>query len=146
MNSNGHKGKIRTLVCGSRFGQFYLEAVKALPEQFELVGLLAKGSERSRQCAARFGVPLYTDAAQLPGGIDLACVVLRSGVMGGGGSELALALLERGISVLQEHPVHHKDMAACMKKPGNATCITRSAIYTRICRQCAASQFAPGRC
>ncbi|MEK5023508.1 bifunctional Gfo/Idh/MocA family oxidoreductase/class I SAM-dependent methyltransferase [Paenibacillus sp. FSL M7-1046] len=116
MNSNGHKGKIRTLVCGSRFGQFYLEAVKALPEQFELVGLLAKGSERSRQCAARFGVPLYTDAAQLPGGIDLACVVLRSGVMGGGGSELALALLERGISVLQEHPVHHKDMAACMKK------------------------------
>lgn len=116
MNSNAHKEKIRTLVCGSRFGQFYLEAVKALPEQFELVGLLAKGSERSRICAARFGVPLYTDAAQLPEGIDLACVVLRSSVMGGSGTELTLALLERGISVLQEHPVHHKDMAACMKK------------------------------
>ncbi|MBY9080394.1 Gfo/Idh/MocA family oxidoreductase [Paenibacillus sp. HN-1] len=115
MSDKGHNGTIRTLVCGSRFGQFYLEAVKALPERFELAGLLAKGSERSRQCAARHGVPLYTQLDQLPGDIDLACVVLRSGVMGGDGTELALALLESGISVLQEHPVHHQDMAACMK-------------------------------
>ncbi|WP_432774812.1 bifunctional Gfo/Idh/MocA family oxidoreductase/class I SAM-dependent methyltransferase [Brevibacillus gelatini] len=108
--------KLRTVVCGSRFGQFYLEAVRALPEQFELVGLLAKGSERSKQCAERFGVPLYTDVAELPDDIDLACVVLRSTVMGGQGTKLALELLGRGIHVISEQPIHHKDLAACLKQ------------------------------
>ncbi|MDK8183096.1 bifunctional Gfo/Idh/MocA family oxidoreductase/class I SAM-dependent methyltransferase [Paenibacillus sp. UMB4589-SE434] len=106
---------LRTIVCGSRFGQFYLEAVSALPEQFELVGLFAKGSERSRKCAERYGVPLYTELDQLPEHVDLACVVLRSGVMGGSGTEIALELLARGIHVIQEQPVHHKDMAACLR-------------------------------
>lgn len=107
--------KLRTLVCGTRFGQFYLEALRALPDQFELVGLLAKGSERSKQCAERCGVPLYTEIDRLPGRIDLACVVLRSSVMGGSGTELSLKLLERGIHVIQEQPVHHKDLAACLR-------------------------------
>lgn len=111
---NGNR-RLRTVVCGSRFGQFYLEAVKALPDQFELVGLLGKGSERSKHCAERYGVPLYTEADQLPDNIDLACVVLRSGVMGGSGTELSLKLLARGIHVLQEQPVHHKDLAACLR-------------------------------
>ncbi|MGG4444026.1 bifunctional Gfo/Idh/MocA family oxidoreductase/class I SAM-dependent methyltransferase [Brevibacillus fortis] len=107
--------KLRTVVCGSRFGQFYLEAVKALPEQFELVGLLAKGSERSRQCAERNGIPLYTDVNQLPPDIDLACVVLRSTVMGGHGTELSIQLLAKGIHVISEEPIHHKDLALCLK-------------------------------
>ncbi|MFS0554778.1 Gfo/Idh/MocA family oxidoreductase [Brevibacillus sp. 179-C9.3 HS] len=108
--------KLRTVVCGSRFGQFYLEAVKALPDQFELVGLLAKGSERSRTCAKRYGIPLYTDADQLPSDIDLACVVLRSTVMGGNGTELSIQLLEKGIHVISEEPIHHKDLALCLKQ------------------------------
>ncbi|TKI54144.1 methyltransferase [Brevibacillus antibioticus] len=107
--------KLRTVVCGSRFGQFYLEAVKALSEQFELVGLLAKGSERSRQCAERNGIPLYTDVNQLPADIDLACVVLRSTVMGGNGTELSIQLLAKGIHVISEEPIHHKDLALCLK-------------------------------
>ncbi|ERI11047.1 bifunctional Gfo/Idh/MocA family oxidoreductase/class I SAM-dependent methyltransferase [Aneurinibacillus aneurinilyticus] len=107
--------RLRTVVCGSRFGQFYLEAVKALPEQFELAGLVAKGSERSRKCAERYGIPLYTEVDQLPANIDFACVVLRSGVMGGNGSELSLKLLARNIHVIQEQPIHHKDLAACLK-------------------------------
>lgn len=108
--------RLRTVVCGSRFGQFYLEAVRALPEQFELAGIVAKGSERSRLCAKRHGVPLYTDVDQLPADIDLACVVLRSGVMGGSGTERSLQLLARGIHVIQEQPVHHKDLALCLKQ------------------------------
>lgn len=107
--------RLRTVVCGSRFGQFYLEAVKALPEQFELVGLLAKGSERSRNCAERYGIPLYTDVEQLPADIDLACVVLRSTVMGGNGTEMSLKLLARNIHVISEQPIHHKDLALCLK-------------------------------
>ena len=107
--------RLRTVVCGSRFGQFYLEALKALPEQFELVGLLAKGSERSKKCAERYGISLYTEVDQLPDNTELACVVLRSGVMGGHGTELSLKLLARGIHVIQEQPVHHKDLASCLR-------------------------------
>ncbi|OAJ73335.1 thiazolinyl imide reductase subfamily [Brevibacillus sp. SKDU10] len=107
--------RLRTVVCGSRFGQFYLEAVKALPEQFELVGLLAKGSERSRNCAERYGIELYTDIEQLPDDIDLACVVVRSTVMGGNGTEMSLKLLARNIHVISEQPIHHKDLALCLK-------------------------------
>ncbi len=107
--------KLRAVVCGSTFGQFYLEALKMLPEAFEPAGLLARGSQRSKKCAAYYGVDLYTDAGQLPDDIDLACVVLRSGVMGGRGTDLSLELLRRGIHVLQEQPVHHKDMAACLR-------------------------------
>ncbi|AJQ28949.1 bifunctional Gfo/Idh/MocA family oxidoreductase/class I SAM-dependent methyltransferase [Pelosinus fermentans] len=107
--------KIRTVVCGSTFGQFYLEALKTLPEEFELAGLLARGSERSAKCAAYYGINLYTEADQLPDDIDLACVVLRSGVMGGKGTDMSLRLLERGIHVIQEQPVHHKDVAACLR-------------------------------
>ncbi|MCR8985816.1 bifunctional Gfo/Idh/MocA family oxidoreductase/class I SAM-dependent methyltransferase [Brevibacillus laterosporus] len=107
--------RLRTVVCGSRFGQFYLEAVKALPEQFELIGLLAKGSERSRNCAERYGIELYTDIEQLPDDIDLACVVVRSTVMGGNGTEMSRKLLARNIHVISEQPIHHKDLALCLK-------------------------------
>ncbi|TWH46115.1 bifunctional Gfo/Idh/MocA family oxidoreductase/class I SAM-dependent methyltransferase [Sporomusa sp. KB1] len=106
-------GKLRTVVCGSTFGQFYLAALHMLPEQFEVAGLLARGSERSQQCAKHYGIKLYTEARQLPNDIDLACVVLRSGVLGGKGTELSLNFLEQGIHVIQEQPVHHKDMMTC---------------------------------
>ncbi len=109
-------GKLRVLVCGSTFGQFYLEALRLASDRFEPVGLLAKGSERSQRCAAYYGIKLYTDANELPADIDLACVVLRSGVLGGRGTELSLSLLERGIHVVQEQPVHHADLAACLRK------------------------------
>ncbi|MFB9278523.1 Gfo/Idh/MocA family oxidoreductase [Cohnella cellulosilytica] len=109
-----HK-KWRVIVCGSTFGQFYLEALALLPDRYELAGLLARGSDRSRRCAAYYGVPLYTGIEQLPDDIDAACVVLRSGVMGGQGTELSLALLERGIHVMQEQPIHHKDLALCLR-------------------------------
>ncbi|WP_019548765.1 bifunctional Gfo/Idh/MocA family oxidoreductase/class I SAM-dependent methyltransferase [Streptomyces sulphureus] len=109
-------GKLKTLVCGSTFGQFYLAALASRPDRFETVGLLARGSERSRRCAERYGVPLYAHPKDLPDDIDLACVVVRSGVMGGTGTSLALDLLGRGIHVLQEQPVHHDDLAACLRE------------------------------
>lgn len=108
--------KIKTIVCGSSFGQFYMEALQLLSEEFEFVGLLAKGSERSKQCAKYHGVRLYTDLCEVPADVELACVVLRSGVLGGEGTALSLALLERGIHVMHEQPIHHKDMALCLKK------------------------------
>lgn len=108
--------RLRVIVCGTTFGQFYLSALAGLPEEFELVGVLAKGSTRSTECAERYGVPLFTDPEELPDGIDLACVVLRSGVMGGAGTDLALSLLRRGVHVVQEQPVHHDDLVACLRE------------------------------
>jgi thiazolinyl imide reductase len=102
----------RVLVCGTTFGQFY---VAALNGDFELAGILGRGSTRSVECAARHGVPLYTGVAELPDDLDLACVVVRSGVLGGPGDELAAALLRRGLDVVQEHPVHHDAVAAGLR-------------------------------
>ncbi|MEV6318356.1 Gfo/Idh/MocA family oxidoreductase [Streptomyces sp. NPDC051776] len=106
---------LRVLVCGTNFGRFYLEAVRARP-RYALAGLLARGSAASRAQAERLAVPLYTSVDQLPQGeVDLACVVVGSAVSGGEGTELAQALIARGIHVLQEHPLHLDELTACLK-------------------------------
>jgi len=111
-----NKGKIRTIVFGSTFGQFYLEALKRSSDQFEIVGLFASGSDRSKQCARAYDIPLITDINEVnPEEVDLACIVLRSSVMGGKGTEFALACMNKGIHVIQEHPIHHKDLANCLR-------------------------------
>nr|WP_238355025.1 Gfo/Idh/MocA family oxidoreductase [Kribbella sandramycini] len=114
---------MKAVVCGTTFGQFYLAALHRLPGEFEPVGIVARGSSRSAAVAARAGVPLYTSVDELPGDVDVACVVVRSGAMGGPGSELAEQLLTRGVNVLQEQPVHHGDLAACYRaaRVGGAT-------------------------
>ncbi|MER7054154.1 Gfo/Idh/MocA family oxidoreductase [Streptomyces sp. NPDC000351] len=95
----------RVLVCGTNFGRFYAEAVHRRPG-YELAGILSRGSAASRAYAERLGVPHYTDADDLPAGIDAACVAVSSSISGGQGTDLARALMDRGIHVLQEHPVH----------------------------------------
>lgn len=98
--------QLKTIVCGTRFGENYISALLDEDRGFTLSGLLARGSERSRALAADLGVRLFTRAEDLPGDIDVACVVLRSGAFGGPGTAVAEALLRRGIHVVQEHPVH----------------------------------------
>ena len=107
--------KIKTLVCGTTFGLFYLEALQRLNDKFELVGILANGSERSKRCAANYNTTLYTDIDQVPKDIDLACVVLRTRALGGKGTEIAKYFLENGINVIQEQPIHPKDMEECYR-------------------------------
>jgi pyochelin biosynthesis protein PchG len=109
----------RVLVAGTAFGRIYLDAIAAAPESFVLAGVLARGSEYSRRCALGYGVPLYTETKQVPDDIDIACVVVRSGATGGPGSELSQALLERGVHVLQEHPVHATEIAMCLRAAKN---------------------------
>ncbi|MBJ2146165.1 Gfo/Idh/MocA family oxidoreductase [Vibrio sp. IB15] len=105
----------RVVVCGTLFGQVYLSAFKSQFPGFELAGILARGSERSLTIAKEYGVPLYREVSELPQDIDIACVVVRSAIVGGAGSQLARALLEKGIHVLQEHPVYEKDVVECLK-------------------------------
>jgi thiazolinyl reductase component of yersiniabactin synthetase len=111
---------LNVVVCGTRFGEHYLAALHGgqhpwparpahLP-RYRLAGIVARGSARSLALADKLGVPLYTEVAQLPGNIDIACVVVRSAIVGGDGSSLARALLMKGMHVLQEHPVHPTDI------------------------------------
>ncbi|EGG49042.1 hypothetical protein SGM_6623 [Streptomyces griseoaurantiacus M045] len=96
---------IRVLVCGTNFGRFYAEAARGRPG-YALAGLLSRGSAASRAYARHLGVPHYTDVDDLPDGIDAACVAVSSSISGGQGTDLARTLMDRGIHVLQEHPVH----------------------------------------
>ena len=107
-------GCLRVVVCGSTFGQVDLRAFQAGGLPMELVGLLAQGSARSQACARRFGVPLFTNPKHLPGDTQAACVVVRSGAMGGHGTELAQTLMGQGLHVMQEHPVHHDELVGCL--------------------------------
>ncbi|MGC9376896.1 Gfo/Idh/MocA family oxidoreductase [Streptomyces sp. MH13] len=105
---------LRTVVAGTNFGRFYVDAVREHPD-FELTGILARGSGHSRALAERLGVPCYAGTDELPDDIDVACVVVPSAVMGGSGTELSQALLHRGVHVLQEHPLHPDELSETLR-------------------------------
>ncbi|MEU8107198.1 Gfo/Idh/MocA family oxidoreductase [Nonomuraea muscovyensis] len=109
------RGRPRVLVCGTGFGRVHLAALTDPRSAFEPVGILAKGGERSRACAAEAGVPLYTRVEQVPDGVDLACVVLLGDVNGGPGSAVAAELMARGVPVLQEGPLLRDELAGSLR-------------------------------
>ncbi|EAA7804358.1 yersiniabactin biosynthesis oxidoreductase YbtU, partial [Salmonella enterica subsp. enterica serovar Heidelberg] len=104
--------KQRVLIVGAKFGEMYLNAFMQPPEGLELVGLLAQGSARSRELAHAFGIPLYTSPEQITRMPDIACIVVRSTVAGGTGTQLARHFLARGVHVIQEHPLHPDDISS----------------------------------
>lgn len=119
----GVEKPLRIVVCGTTFGRIYLAAIRQLPQTYKLVGIVARGSEQAVSCARENGVPLYTDVSRLTKAeTDAACVVVRSTVVGGQGSSMANTLLKNGIHVLQEHPVHHDDLAECLRNAGQHSC------------------------
>lgn len=105
---------LRVVVSGTGFGRIHLRAVGAVPG-LRLAGILARGGDASRAVAAAHGVPLWTDVADLPDDVDVASVAVGSAVQGGPGSDLVLALLARGIHVLQEHPAHPDEITAAAR-------------------------------
>lgn len=109
------RAPLRVVVCGTRFGQVYLSALSRRPDDFRPAGIVARGSDRSVALAEQYGVPLYTSVDQVPDDVDVACVVVSTAVGGGQGAELARAFLERGVHVLQEHPVHPAELADCLR-------------------------------
>lgn len=106
--------KLRVVICGSTFGQYYIKALKNLSNEFEIVGLLAKGSERSKLCAEFYGIPLYKNIDDIPK-VDIACVVVRSRAIGGSGTEIAEKFLSKKVHVIQEQPIHPKDLELCYR-------------------------------
>ncbi|MYT29249.1 MULTISPECIES: Gfo/Idh/MocA family oxidoreductase [unclassified Streptomyces] len=106
---------MKVVVCGTKFGQVYLEAFRGATGPYELAGVVGSGSGRSRACAEHYGVPLYTRVQDVPGEVEAACVVVGSGLLGGPGAQLAKEFMDRGIHVLQEHPLHHDELADCLR-------------------------------
>jgi len=117
------KKRLKLLIVGAKFGETYLNAFLFPNPEIELVGLFSKGSQRSQQLAHSFGITLYTNIDQIPKDIDIACVVVRSTVVGGDGTALVKELLERGIHVVQEHPVHPDDVIRLQKIATNNKCL-----------------------
>lgn len=113
--------KQRVLIVGAKFGEMYLNAFMQPPEGLELVGLLAQGSARSRELAHAFGIPLYTSPEQITGMPDIACIVVRSTVAGGTGTQLARHFLARGV-----HVTPRVDVARRKARPAGAPADFRS--------------------
>lgn len=103
------------LVCGTNFGKLYLSALLKGNPDFKLSGILAKGSSRSKAIAEELNVDLYTSIEDVPENIDIACVVVKSTLLGGQGTRISIELLKRGINVIQEHPVYSGDIRQCFK-------------------------------
>ncbi|TVT91080.1 Gfo/Idh/MocA family oxidoreductase [Pseudomonas sp. RGB] len=95
---------LKTLVVGSRFGQFYAAGVAAA-EHLELVGVLGQGSRRSQALARYLEVPSFDALEQVPTDTHLACVAVGGAARGEQGPAVAQALMERGMHVLIEHPL-----------------------------------------
>ncbi len=115
---------MKVIVCGVRFGQFYIEAIRRC-KGLELAGIMSAGSKASQACAARYGVELYTDVKELPEDIEIACVVVRTETQGGAGTELAKQLMECGIPVMLEQPAHKKELLELYK-----TAVKNKTVFT----------------
>jgi thiazolinyl imide reductase len=103
---------MQILLCGTNYGSSYIEALWQHPSGLRLAGILSRGSARSRQLARSLAVPHYASLDGVPpGAVDAAVVAI-----GGGGAELAHALLDRGIPVLAEHPIEPADLEPLLQK------------------------------
>ena len=105
--------RLKVIVVGAKFGEVYLQVLLRRKDLVDVVGILGKGGQHSLECSTKYNIPLYTSVSELPSGIDLACVIVRAGVMGGEGIQLSKELLQKGISVLHEQPIHYKELKEC---------------------------------
>lgn len=90
---------LRVLVCGSGFGRIWMRALAGDPD-VRVVGLVGRGSPRTRRLATAYGVPALTSRDPFPEA-DVACVAVSAS----DAEALTGVLLDRGLHVLLEHPV-----------------------------------------
>ncbi|MDO5084289.1 Gfo/Idh/MocA family oxidoreductase [Arachnia propionica] len=110
----------RVAVVGATFGAHYARALRHPAAPAELACIVGAGGRHSRDLADECGVPLRPLAEVTD--VDAAVVAVRASVIGGAGDEIAATLLSRGIPVLQELPVHTRDLAESLRaaRRGNA--------------------------
>lgn len=116
----------RVVVAGTNFGRVHAAGVRSAPAEFTLAGILSRGSERSAREAAALGVPHLTSIDDLGAvDVDAVSVAVGSAVSGGAGTELACAVLELGVPVLAEHPMHPHETLRCLKAARAAKTVFR---------------------
>lgn len=86
----------------------------------ELMGILGKGSDRSRLLSKNLNVPMYTDIKEINQNVDAACVVVPNAAGGGNGANIAKSILAKGIPTLLEHPAHEVEIVNCIRESGSA--------------------------
>lgn len=94
--------KIRYAIIGSGWrSQFYVRIAKALPQYFEVTGMLVRSGEKKRKMETEYGIPAVTDkAALLAARPDFVVVAVSRR----DNASVTLALLREGIPVLAETP------------------------------------------
>jgi len=103
------------VLYGATFGDLYASSLTSEDSPYQLAGILGRGGERSRQVAEKYGVSVLDSEQPLSEKIELGCVVVRSGLLGGKGSDIAQDLLKKSISIIQEHPVHIQELAQTIR-------------------------------
>ncbi|WP_204802992.1 Gfo/Idh/MocA family oxidoreductase [Mycobacterium riyadhense] len=93
--------RTKVVLCGSNYGAFYVPSLQELNDSFELIGILAAGSERSARLAARQKIPLWASVSEIPTDADAAIVALPPTAA----ATVTKQLIRRGVHVLMEHPV-----------------------------------------
>jgi thiazolinyl imide reductase len=122
----------RAIVVGATFGAVYAQALAAPHSPVELIGLVSTGSRASAELADWLGVSLHTGLDSLPH-VDVAFVVVRSGVVGGVGNQICEQLLARGIHVMQEQPVHADEILSLLRvAKANSVLYAVNDFYSRI--------------
>lgn len=84
--------RLKVIVVGAKFGEVYLQVLLRRKDLVDVVGILGKGGQHSLECSTKYNIPLYTSVSELPSGIDLACVIVRAGVMGGEVEEMGFTI------------------------------------------------------
>ncbi|WP_438484811.1 Gfo/Idh/MocA family oxidoreductase [Streptomyces sp. S186] len=120
------RSRPRAVVVGATFGAHYARALAGPHSPVELVGVAGTGGQAGRALAAELGVRYLAGTDEIDGA-ELAVVAVRSAIVGGQGDEICRDLLRRGISVLQELPVHSTDVVRSVriaKRSGAAFAVT----------------------
>ena len=121
------------IICGSRFGQFYIEAIRK-HDDINICGLLANGSQRSVDCAEFYQLNLYTHIDEIPSHIDFACVAIKSEVQVVKAILLPKAIT-KGIDVIFEQPISEREYAELYGVARKINVILQFAIYIVDCHQ-----------
>lgn len=115
--------KLKVVVCGTGFGRFYIQGITRFTNKYILAGIISRGSDQSKRLAEKLQVPLFDDYTKvIKEDADVVCVVVRTGVVGGKGTEIAKHFLEKGIHVVIEQPIHYKDILECYKLANKNKC------------------------
>jgi thiazolinyl reductase component of yersiniabactin synthetase len=128
------KRRRRIAVCGTVFGQAWIDVISRHRRRYQLVAVVARGSRHSKDVCRRYGIPMATSVSAVNAPVDAAVVA----VGGGAGEEIAFEWLRRGVPVLMEHPVGPSFVERAQRGFGSRT---RLHINGHFCDLPAATRF-----